>query len=67
MLAQRRRLPSDVLRQGPDDLAQGGADEVADVGGRRLAVEHHHDQAKRLGLGEGDRGSFVPRPSRYPP
>ena len=46
-------LPADdVLRKRPDDLAQGGADRIVGVRGRMAAVEHGHDQAKRLGGAE---------------
>jgi len=48
-------LPADVLRQHPDDLAQGGADRIVGVCGCVAAVEHGHDQAKRLGGAEHQR------------
>ena len=47
--------PADVLRQRPDDLAQGGADRIGGVRGCVAAVEHGHDQAKRLGGAEHQR------------
>jgi len=48
MLAHSGGLPTDVLRQRPDDLAQGGADRIVGIRGGVAAVEHGHDQAKRL-------------------
>jgi hypothetical protein len=47
-------LPTDVLRQRPDDLDQRGTDEVVVVDGCRLAVEHGHDQSERFLFGEHD-------------
>src|SRR5690348_10441563 len=50
-----RGRPADILGQRPDDLSQGGADRIIGVRGRVAAVEHGHDQAKRLGGGEHQR------------
>jgi hypothetical protein len=46
---------ADILRQRPDDLAEGGTDRIVGVGGCVAAVEHGHDQAKRLGGAEHQR------------
>ena len=50
-----RGLPANVLRQHPDDLAQGRANWIVGVRGGMAAVQHGHDQAKRLGGGEQKR------------
>ena len=66
VLPQRGRLTADVLRQCSDDLAESRTNRVVGVGvgGGRLAVEHRHDQAESLGLGEDDRRQ--PRPAAEP-
>jgi hypothetical protein len=55
MLAHSGGLMADVLRQRPNDLAQGGADRIVGVRGCVAAIEHGHDQAKRLGGAEHQR------------
>ncbi len=60
VLAQRRCLAADVLRERSDHLVETRADELIGVGGRRMALQHRHDESQRLVLGEDDRRQARP-------